>query len=71
MTIIRSIYFAFGSKTNLANEYINLNMADSASYYADLAEGVINKNRDTSDEAYLLSIRGGIEVLRGNYEKRN
>jgi two-component system NtrC family sensor kinase len=62
-------YFVFYSKTNVANEYINLNMADSARYYADLAESVIRKTRDTSDEAELLSIRGGIEVLRGNYKK--
>jgi two-component system NtrC family sensor kinase len=62
-------YFAFYSKTNIANEYINLKMADSARYYADLAESVVRKTRDTSDEVYLLSIRGGIEVLRGNYKK--
>ena len=61
--------YLFNSTANVAKAYINLNMADSARYYADLAESVIQKNRDTSNEAYLLSIRGGIEVLRGNYKK--
>jgi two-component system NtrC family sensor kinase len=61
--------YKFNSTANVAKAYINLNMADSARYYADLAESVIQKNRDTSNEAYLLSIRGGIEVLRGNYKK--
>ena len=62
-------YFAFGSKTNVAKEYINLNMPDSASYYADLAENLLKVHRDIADEAELLGIRGGIEVLRGNYQK--
>ena len=61
--------FLFTSKANIANEYINLNMADSARYYADMAGSVNKKSRDISNEAYLLSIRGGIEVLRGNYQK--
>ena len=60
---------AISSKTNVAQEYININKADSAQYYTDLAESVIKKNRDTTREGYLLSIRGGIEVLRGNYNK--
>jgi signal transduction histidine kinase len=63
------VFMAFASKANVANEYVNINMPDSAQYYADLAESVIRKKHDTSDMVWLLSIRGGIEVLRGNYKK--
>jgi tetratricopeptide (TPR) repeat protein len=62
-------YMAFHSNANVVNEYININMADSALYFADLADNVIRKNHDTSDLTELFFIRGGIEVLRGNYKK--
>jgi signal transduction histidine kinase len=65
----RVVFWAFASKVNVANQYINMNMADSAQYYADLAQSVLRKNHDTSSVAYLLGIRGRIEVLKGNYKK--
>ena len=57
---------AYSSKTNVAKEYIIINMADSAQYYVYLAENALKKNKDTSHVAGILSIRGGIEVLRAN-----
>jgi len=65
----RVVFWAFASKVNVANQYINMNMADSARYYADLADSVLRKDHDTSSVAYLLGIRGRIEVLKGNYKK--
>jgi signal transduction histidine kinase len=65
----RVVFWAFASKVNVANQYINMNMADSAQYYADLAESVLRKNHDTSSFDQLFGIRGRIEVLKGNYKK--
>ena len=59
----------FSTKTIVANAYINLNMVDSARYYADLAERLSKKKSDIEPQSRLLSIRGRIEVLTGNYNK--
>lgn len=60
---------AFASKTNLATEYLIMNMTDSARYYADLADSLVRKKHDTTWVTDILFIRGGIEVLNGNYKK--
>ena len=61
--------FAFFSKINLAREYLNIKMADSAQYYLDMANSLAKKTSYKDYDEIILGVKGGIEIIRGNYRQ--